>query len=637
MTSTNSSSKLLAVLKNNFRRYAALFAVFQVFNIAASLFNVFYNFSYYNDDNILRNVTKEFSSEVLPFFAAVLGFEAFILAASVFRGIYSKRASDYHFSLPVKRSIWFHANFLFGVISFAVSYAVFYIISVTAIKYNTIGDFRFITLQAGVFLKYVLMAFVAVVVIYAVFVMCAVVAGRVWQYILLSFISSVVFYIGMIGFICYLNTIYGFWTNLSEAYTLSALNLLFIDVTNTPIWEYLISAAVQLAVFYAAGYFSFKKRKAEVAENRLSGKVLPLVLTGICFLAEIFVCLGLGNEISLSGRIVAAVFFVVITGVVLSAIFFRKAISKPVLVSIAGALAVSAVCVLSVQLIPEKTYVYNVPEKDEIKTAVVINYANYGSSSIIDILYGSSYLETSVNLGYYDPYLFSTDEAKDKIIQLHNKLLSDETRDNVYSEDYYETGNTSLGIEYTLKNGKKIKRFYDVSTKDILDEYVGVYKTDEGIDRLGVFRFYPEDILFVTATEVSWDTLEETSYDDINFIENADVSKLCECIKKDLKNADSDRFIDETIISVNMGDMYDTSTKYEDMGDGDGFLCLGFYRFSRYINKDNKEKLEKLSPKEILKANDEQTGVWLEDDYFYINTDEDTNTVSYLKQLGYKF
>ncbi|MDE6412438.1 MAG: hypothetical protein K2K42_00870, partial [Eubacterium sp.] len=265
MTSTNSSSKFISVLKNNFRRYAALFAVFQVFNIAASFFNIFYNFSYYNDDNIMRNVTKEFSSEALPFCAAILGFEAFILAASVFRGIYSKRASDYHFSLPVKRSIWFHANFLFGVISFAVSYAVFYIISVIAIKYNTIGDFRFITLQAGVFLKYVLMSFISVVVIYAVFVLCAVVAGRVWQYIFLSFISSVVFYVGILGFIWYLNTIYGVWINLSQAHTLSALDLLFTDVTNTPILKYLISAAVQLAVFYAAGYFSFKKRKAEVA------------------------------------------------------------------------------------------------------------------------------------------------------------------------------------------------------------------------------------------------------------------------------------------------------------------------------------------------------------------------------------
>ncbi|MDE5604702.1 MAG: hypothetical protein K2I73_03855, partial [Eubacterium sp.] len=80
MTSTNSSSKFLAVLKNNFRRHAALFAVFQAFNIAASVFFIFFNSSYYNRDKILKNITDEFSSEVFPFVAAVLGFEAFILA-----------------------------------------------------------------------------------------------------------------------------------------------------------------------------------------------------------------------------------------------------------------------------------------------------------------------------------------------------------------------------------------------------------------------------------------------------------------------------------------------------------------------------------------------------------------------------
>ncbi|MDE5605150.1 MAG: hypothetical protein K2I73_06160, partial [Eubacterium sp.] len=598
-------------------------------------------------------ITDEFSSEVFPFVAAVLGFEAFILAASMFRGIYSKRASDYHFSLPVKRSIWFHANFLFGVISFAVSYAAFYIISMIVVNYNTIGDFRFVNLQAGGFLKYVLMSFAAVVVIYAVFVMCAVIAGRVWQYILLSFISSAVFYVGILGFICYMNTIYGAWINLSEAYTFSALNLLFTDVTNALIWKHLISAAVQLAVFYAAGYFSFKKRKAEVAESRLSGKVLPLVLTGICFLAEIFVCLGLGNEISFSGRIMAAVFFVVLTGVVLSAIFFRKAMSKPVLASIAGALAVSAVCVLSVQLIPEKTFVYTIPEKEDIKSVTICNYGNRGSSSIIDVLYGIGYLDTT---GYYGNYSFdfSSDEAKDKILQLHNKLLADETREHIYSEEYYSKGNTSFGIEYKLENGKTFKRFYDVSTTDILDAYVDLLKTDEGINQLSIFdiRFKPENILFVTVEDLAsaeserWDVINEASYKNTAFFENIDISKLYECIKKDLKNIDSYSFVRDTDMYINTGyEEYDAETieALEDTQVSQNGLQLGFYKFASGIDDAEKKKLEKLSPKDMLLADYRQNlddiygNRWIDESYIVINTDEYKNTVSFLKEIGYKF
>ncbi|MDE6110279.1 MAG: hypothetical protein K2F65_00030, partial [Eubacterium sp.] len=126
MISINSSSNFLSTLKNNFRRHAALFAVFQIFVAFISIFHIVSEYEYYKDYTYSSNITKLFSDQSLTFIAVVLGFEAFILAVSMFRGIYSKRASDYCFSLPVKRGVWFNANFLFGVISFAVSYAIYY-------------------------------------------------------------------------------------------------------------------------------------------------------------------------------------------------------------------------------------------------------------------------------------------------------------------------------------------------------------------------------------------------------------------------------------------------------------------------------------------------------------------------------
>ncbi|MDE5995884.1 MAG: hypothetical protein K2G56_03095, partial [Eubacterium sp.] len=624
MISINSSSNFLSALKNNFRRHIAIFSVFQIFAVSVSVFHIFSEFEYYKDYTYSSDLTKLFSEQSLTFIAVVLSLEAFILVAVMFRGIYSKRASDYYFSLPVKRSAWFNANFLFGVISFAVSYAIVYIIGLITFNSRIFRAFRFIHLEAGEFLKYVLMSFAAVIVLYTVFVMCAVIAGRMWQYILLSFISSAVFYTGILGFICYLNTIYGGWINLSEAYTVSSLNLAFSNVTDMPAGKFLISATVQFAVFYAAGYFSFRKRKTEVAENKLSGRVLPIVLTVICFLAEVLISLGLGNEFTLFSRIIAAVILVVVTAVILSAIFFRKAMSKPVLASMVGTVVISAVCILAVQIVPEKVYVNVVPEKDEIETVAICNYGSSGSSSITDILYGSSYLDISDDFGNYGYYIFSTDEAKDKILQLHKKLLSDDIRDNIYSDDYYETGNTSLSIEYKLKSGKVIKRFYDVSSKAIVDEYIDVFKTDEGMNHLEIFRFKPEDILFVTAVEFFDDVLEETEHKDTVFIENVDVSKLCECIKKDFKEANSYRFIDETSIEMNTGDVYDTNW-YGNLVDWDFDLYLSFYQFRENISKDTKEKLKKLSSKEMLKVNDEQDSIWLEDNYFYINIDEDTN------------
>lgn len=660
MTSTSSSGNFLSALKNNFRRYAALFAVFQFFAVLMSVLHINYNYSYYIEQAKINDITKAFSSQCIPVFTVFCGIEAMILAAVIFRGIYSKRAADYYFSLPVKRGAWFNANFVFGVINFAVSYAIFYIANIVAVKSGVIKAFRFFNFQPDVFFKYILMSFAAAVVLYSVFLMCAVVAGRMWQCILLCFASSVVFYILVLSLLCYINTIYGFWINLSESDTVSAVALAVKDITEFSVWKFLASAAVQLVVFYIAGYFSFKKRKAEVAENRLSGKVLPAVLTAVGFSAEVFFCLGIGDKVSLVIRIIAAVMLVAITAVVLSAVFFKKTMSKPVLASVIGTLVISAVCVLAVQLIPEKVFVYNVPEKDEIESVTVRIYGNNDSSNIAEILLGYSYIELSDSIEkdvYFnrDEYKFSTDEAKEKAVLLHQKLLSDEIRNNTYSDDDYN-GRVSFNLEYKLQNGKTMNRLYnDVSTKDIADAYTDLLKTDEGIDQLNMIKFNPKDILFITVDDVSWNENYDGSvqldypksivYDDVVFMKDIDIGRLCDCIIKDMKNANPNRFVDAAGIYFDTGYRYDVETGewHADSSYSKYDLELGLYQFNKSIDNASRERLKRLSQKEMLAANDmhglqsDSDNDWIDRFYFYINTDEDINTVSYLKELGYKF
>ncbi|MDE5671541.1 MAG: hypothetical protein K2I14_08820, partial [Eubacterium sp.] len=234
------------------------------------------------------------------------------------------------------------------------------------------------------------------------------------------------------------------------------------------------------------------------------------------------------------------------------------------------------------------------------------------------------------------------------------KILSDETRDNIYSEEYYN-GSVSFSIEYKLQNGKTIKRFYSVSTKDIVDEYTDLLKTDEGIDQLGIIEFKPKDILFVTADDVSWyedyngsvqiDYPKSIIYADVGFIKDIDIRKLCECIIKDLKNANPYRFVDTAGIYFDTGYQYDKDTDewYKNSIYSKYDFELGLYQFNESIDNVSREQLERLSPKEMLVANDKH-GLqgnshkeWVKSFYFYINTDEDINTVSYLKELGYKF
>lgn len=626
MISINSSNNFSAVLKNNFRRYAALFIVFQIFAVLFSgLLISFYADSYDGSYNSTNNITNTFSDICMPLFAFFCSIEAFILVAVMFRGIYSKRASDFYFSLPVKRGAWFNADFLFGVISFAVSYAIFCISSIIVINSNMLRQFRFVNLEAGCFLKYAFMSFTALIVVYTVFVMCAVIAGRMWQYILLSFISSLALYAGAAGFICYLNTVYGFWLNLENSYIASAVSLAFSGISDFSVLKFFLAAAVQFAVFYVVGYLSFKKRKAEVAENKLSGKLLPIVLTVTCFLAEIFVCLGIGNEVAFSGRIIAAIIMVSVTALILSAVFFRKAFSKPVFISLLGAVILSALTIFSVQLIPEKIYVNVAPEADEIEAVSIYDYNALGSSDITDLLYGINYLNISDESEVRN-YKFLTDEAKEKAVELHKKLLSEKTRNN--SNGFDEGGDTTLGIEYRLKNGRTIRRVYTVLTKDIIEEGIALFKTDEGINGIEGFDYNSEDIIFSVFG------LYADDYENSFYIEKTDCRKLRECVQKDIMNREASEFAGLAGLPfLTMWEDYDSDLDNEPEKD---IYTLSFFIFKAGVPVSERVKMEKLSPKEIVKY-DSEFYLQIEEVSFYIDMDQDINTVSYLEELGYNF
>ena len=623
MISINSSNNFSAVLKNNFSRYAALFIVFQIFAVLFSGFLIsFYADSYDGSYNSTNNITNTFSDICMPLFAFFCSIEAFILVAVMFRGIYSKRASDFYFSLPVKRGAWFNADFLFGVISFAVSYAIFCISSINS---NMLRQFRFINLEAGCFLKYAFMSFTALIVVYTVFVMCAVIAGRMWQYILLSFISSLALYAGAAGFICYLNTVYGFWLNLENSYIAAAVSLAFSGISDFSVLKFFLAAAVQFAVFYVVGYLSFKKRKAEVAENKLSGKLLPIVLTVTCFLAEIFVCLGIGNEVAFSGRIIAAIIMVSVTALILSAVFFRKAFSKPVFISLLGAVILSALTIFSVQLIPEKIYVNVAPEADEIEAVSIYDYNALGSSDITDLLYGINYLNISDESEVRN-YKFLTDEAKEKAVELHKKLLSEKTRNN--SNGFDEGGDTTLGIEYRLKNGRTIRRVYTVLTKDIIEEGIALFKTDEGINGIEGFDYNSEDIIFSVFG------LYADDYENSFYIEKTDCRKLRECVQKDIMNREASEFAGLAGLPfLTMWEDYDSDLDNEPEKD---IYTLSFFIFKAGVPVSERVKMEKLSPKEIVKY-DSEFYLQIEEVSFYIDMDQDINTVSYLEELGYNF
>ena len=88
--------------------------------IVSVIYALFYCTGYYGYDNDISYGVMMWGSAVL-FIAAVY---SAISVGVMFNAYFSRRACDYHFAMPFKRSHLYHANFLFGLTAIALLIAV---------------------------------------------------------------------------------------------------------------------------------------------------------------------------------------------------------------------------------------------------------------------------------------------------------------------------------------------------------------------------------------------------------------------------------------------------------------------------------------------------------------------------------
>ena len=111
------------------------------------------------------------------------------------------------------------------------------------------------------------MSFTALIVVYTVFVMCAVIAGRMWQYILLSFISSLALYAGAAGFILLSEYRLWFLVNLENSYIAAAVSLAFSGISDFSVLKFFLPLLCSLLFFMLSGYLSFKKERRRLLKT----------------------------------------------------------------------------------------------------------------------------------------------------------------------------------------------------------------------------------------------------------------------------------------------------------------------------------------------------------------------------------
>ena len=539
MTSTISLSKVKAVLKKNFRLNIAGLIVTNVTAVLCMLVICAAVIGVPSKDlaisSYVSDVTVEFSVSA-GLIANVIGvIYLLFLSLKMFREIYSRRASDFFYSMPVTRKEYYTGNVFFGIINI-----LFMFISITAVslifgKLPIAFDVEHNIIEIKLFLQYMAIAFSGLFLTVAVFMVSAVLCGRRWQAIAASVLSSVSLSAVMMGVGMQMNSIYGYNVQNNG----SAVDT-FLAVLNkgegVSLSVIVIFKFVAAAVLLAVGYLVFKNRKAEVAEQSLSGKIVPSLLLFVIDVGVFMTAFSAFYK-PIYFKIIIGVVCCVIVTVIFCAVFNKKAFTKNTDIACVAACVVSIAFAVGVETLPKAVgYIDYIPSAEEIQsvefTENADNYAYVDSSSyttFFDYLF-----EGGINYDEYeeDAFKIETQEGIDCVLRLHQKAIDDEIikkyeayndpDENTYIEDTW----VSYKLTYHLKNGKDVTRYYSVSCKDMMEEYADFVRTDEVIEQSFPFNLNKDSILFARVeepyenTEVYDDSFEYT--DDYSVSYSAD-------------------------------------------------------------------------------------------------------------------
>lgn len=190
-------------------------------------------------------------------------------------------------------------------------------------------------------------------------------------------------------------------------------------------------------------------RKSESAGNAFSHKFLPVLLTSVASIIAAFL-FGFIFTGSIELNLFFGIFAIIgalLCGVVLNAVFNRnfKNIAKSLILS--GATSVIYLAFMIVISTGGLGYVNNIPMADNVQSATYI--------------VGGSWYGINTDLA---STTITQKEDIESLIKVHSNVLKNKTKNKA-------EGGENLILTYTLKNGKKIQRRYDVMREFTENEF----------------------------------------------------------------------------------------------------------------------------------------------------------------------
>lgn len=577
----------------------------------------------------------DFLSEAL----AVTGISAFLcllysfsISGKMFKEIYSKRACDFYFATPIKREEYYIANFLNGILMNAVCFMIPILLFLSSVSAMSTKNVHF-TINMGTFLSSAVPMLLAVFAIFSAFVMCAVTSGKKMHYALLSLICIFSSSVVVEGIIMRLNTIWGVSITSDKFIAINpATNALMsaLMYENKDKAILAVISIIEIIGMFAAGLIIFKRRKAEVAEVSLTGKVFPYFMLALVVLSGYMYVNSVGkNYITLITGIISAV----IAALLFSAIFYKKAFTKATAITTA---CVCAVCTIFVSIVYFPSYdkfVKYIPQQDEIEYAELYGYDGSG-------IYTDSLTERLIFFGdlsneqrEYRPLKIEQADSLEDLLKLHEKLIDDNTiqissKNNsgspldLFTGDYNYTTTFDCRIVYTLKNGQKVERVYSATSSLVYNEFIALMRNYDVLSQLEMFNIDSSSVLACEYTKYS--EYEEVVEDDIvpdgedgfeydgavnlsdfDEFKNLYIQEMLEFEDADFIMAiNSDFAVDADFDFIQEDeDSYNPDTSsYDTYASNDYIADLTVFTMSDSATEEQKERIAKMSSDEIVKS-----------------------------------
>lgn len=417
-------SKLGNVLKMNFRRYLPGFLVALGGCLIVSVVAAFIEYGFALSDVKIQTsfvrygVTDVFQNCFTVTFFLVLLYDI-IAPAHYFSEIYSKRACDSYFAAPIKRADRFNAAFIMGAVV-NIAAPLFPAATFFAFKFGGVPDKFAFSIDAELVNYYTVFAVAALLSVWAVFMLCAVIAGRLVQYLVLCGISSSFVLVSALGVASRLSLVWGIKADLNAVASITPFGALLsgintVETTYKALKICVPVSIVTVVLFYVAGLLAFKKRPSEVAESTLSGKIVPYAFLAL-FAFGGFVFFQASQSFLKTAAVGIAA--AVINGLIFCAVFYKKAYTKQGAISVAATVAVGLVLLAFSYFPPEKSFVSYVPEAGSVKSAV-LEVKNYSHGDAVPLV---QYIGNVIYTGYSNEdnsYTITEPENIEKLVELH--------------------------------------------------------------------------------------------------------------------------------------------------------------------------------------------------------------------------